>query len=595
MKEKIKIGIKFLKKKLRISVVFLTLLFGLLILTISYSYAFYTIATEKKNVISLTAGQFSYQLSGANITNNQVTVAPGTTFELPLVITSKNPVESNYQLYYEGTLPSGLKVSYIKESGSPNGTIGNNPNQKQLTLVIENNTSSNQNITLGIQGGLVNQENILLDNRTKIDQVFSYNQTYGFTGEVQEWVVPATGYYKVTLNAASGAQISNYKPGAGGYVSGIIYLKAQEKYYFYVGGQKSSFNLVPLNDTYVYASGGGATDMRLVKGNTFWDTESLRSRILVAGGGGGAEWPGSQGGAGGRLVADTGWGTTYGPPDNWNEENAQINYNISCHGGGQTSGGSCAGYPINASGTFGLAGWYNQWKSDGVTGSAEDNGGIGGGGYYGGGSMGYAHAGGGGSSFISGYAGVNAITTSGTHTNNTLHYSGKYFIDNNILPAYNVGVGKAEVTYLGLTHNKTNTKLNGVRYIKDCINSSSNLVDTTAIWNEVQAIKDGKNLAYGKTATLSGTVDSNYPIKNITDGDLESRSRTLTTGIQCVTVDLGAVYDLDEIAVWHYWDDWRAYNDHSLSVSRDNISYTTISTNSNYAESSIGFHIDAWD
>ena len=129
MKEKIKIGIKFLKKKLRISVVFITLLFGLLILTISYSYAFYTIATEKKNVISLIAGQFSYQLSGANITNNQVTVAPGTTFELPLVITSKNPVESNYQLYYEGTLPSGLKVSYIKESGSPNGTIGNNPNQ----------------------------------------------------------------------------------------------------------------------------------------------------------------------------------------------------------------------------------------------------------------------------------------------------------------------------------------------------------------------------------------------------------------------------------------------------------------------------------
>lgn len=191
--------------------------------------------------------------------------------------------------------------------------------------------------------------------------------------------------------------------------------------------------------------------------------------------------------------------------------------------------------------------------------------------------------------------GVNAITASGTHTNNTLHYSGKYFIDNNILPAYNVGVGKAEMTYLGLTHNKKNTKLNGVRYIKDCINSSSNLVDTTAIWNEVQAIKDGKNLAYGKTATLSGTVDSNYPIKNITDGDLESRSRILTTGIQCVTVDLGAVYDLDEIAVWHYWDDWRAYNDHSFSVSRDNISYTTISTKSDYAESSIGFHIDAWD
>ena len=50
----------------------------------------------------------------------------------------------------------------------------------------------------------------------------------------------------------------------------------------------------------------------------------------------------------------------------------------------------------------------------------------GGSGYYGGGSQ-YTSGGGGGSSFISGYAGCNAVNNAGTHTGQPVHFSGMTF------------------------------------------------------------------------------------------------------------------------------------------------------------------------
>ncbi|MDD3048451.1 MAG: glycine-rich protein [Bacilli bacterium] len=110
----------------------------------------------------------------------------------------------------------------------------------------------------------------------------------------------------------------------------------------------------------------------------------LRDRIMVAAGGG----SGTTAGAGGNLTGQNGVGSGAGTA------------------GTQTAGG--AGY---GGGGFGYGG-----------------GGCGGGsGYYGGGGGTCATGGGGGSSFISGYTGVDAVDAQGQHTGEIEHYSGKVF------------------------------------------------------------------------------------------------------------------------------------------------------------------------
>jgi len=60
----------------------------------------------------------------------------------------------------------------------------------------------------------------------------------------------------------------------------------------------------------------------------------------------------------------------------------------------------------------------------------------------------------------------------------------------------------------------------------------------------------------------------------------------------CVTVDLQEEQDLDEIKVWHYYKDGRAYKNHTLSISSDNSTWTKIINNqSGVAETSDGISV----
>ena len=99
---------------------------------------------------------------------------------------------------------------------------------------------------------------------------------------------------------------THYKGGCGGYVKGTISLPSNLNLYVYVGGagtkngETRTFNgggrCAATDDG--CASGGGATDIRLRSGN--WnDFNSLLSRIIVAGGGAGAERTNPAGAAGG--------------------------------------------------------------------------------------------------------------------------------------------------------------------------------------------------------------------------------------------------------------------------------------------------------
>lgn len=134
-------------------------------------------------------------------------------------------------------------------------------------------------------------------------------KTFNYTGNVQKWVVPASGTYLFKTWGASGgdARIVNTDTivensgGAGGYATGTKYLTAGQTLYIYVGGEgqdagtaaytkaaggyngggdggtELSGESYPENG----AGGGGASDIRTSK-------DDLNSRLIVAGGGGGA-------------------------------------------------------------------------------------------------------------------------------------------------------------------------------------------------------------------------------------------------------------------------------------------------------------------
>ncbi|MBS7020431.1 MAG: hypothetical protein KH135_00970 [Firmicutes bacterium] len=233
------------------------------------------------------------------------------------------------------------------------------------------------------------------------------------TKQYQVYTVPETGVYLIELWGAAGNFIYNGIPGKGVYTSGYIKLEKGETYYIYVGSQELEYTGIGFNGSKGILPGGGATDIRLTPG-LWYDFNSLKTRIMVAAGGGGAERV--KGGAGGGLTGYPGTGI-------------HTTLLTNGTGGTQTSGGiagtgSDEKYNKGEKGFFGIGG-------TGCVGCS-DVGPGGGGGYYGGGSVSYAGGAGGGSSFISGYPGCDAMKESSTesniiHTGQPNHYSGKIF------------------------------------------------------------------------------------------------------------------------------------------------------------------------
>jgi len=243
---------------------------------------------------------------------------------------------------------------------------------------------------------------------------------------VQEFTAPLNTTYKIECWGASGGNHSSVYGGKGGYCFGMITLPYNSRFYVYVGQSgdetvEHTFNgggKANLNKR--AKSGGGATDVRLTEGNTWSDFNSLKSRIIIAAGGGGAiaHAGGCGGGNAGGLFGYDGFYTVSAP------DHASLTL---ATGATQTSGGMKAGSSNYAAtdGTFGIGGDSDEeWSSGG------------GSGYYGGGGGAAANcivgSGSGGSSFISGYTGCDAISESSTedniiHTGQPNHYSGKVF------------------------------------------------------------------------------------------------------------------------------------------------------------------------
>ncbi len=577
------------------------ILVGILLIS-GISYAVWSIYFTQSSTNRITAKCFSTTFSEGNaitLTKTLPTTDEEGMKENPYTFTLNNTCDlaAEYQLNIEVLNDSTLSSEYVKIALDNQKSILSSNLEATPTIANANKSYTINNglllqgdsITFNLRSWLdINTTTEQGSNKTfkskitiitkPIESNVELTNEFIYTGTFQEYVVPMNGYYEIELWGAEGTFYSGTAnlTGLGGYTSGKIKLNKGEKLYFYLGeagkkiGSASSFNAGTASSGGYPA--GGATDVRIISGS--WsDSISLRSRIMVAGGGGTAA--GFKAGNGGNLIAGSCNSAT---------------------GGTQTAGGVGAS-PFTA-GVFGIGG----------------NGHGGGGGYYGGGGGNTANCGsGGGSSYISGYAGSNSILeTGGTtsapiHSNNTIHYSGKYFINGIMKKGINKGNGKAKITYIrNTTPSKTNTKLNNVRYIKSCINGNS--ISVNNFWVELSAIKNGLNIAKNKLPVgTSPQYDSINNYNLITDGIVDKNlagGRSLNSGLQCITIDLETTYDLDEIGLWlHWYDVGRIFYENTLSVGSTNVTGTspletilhTYSGTDGYIETSDGKRYTAWD
>lgn len=237
-----------------------------------------------------------------------------------------------------------------------------------------------------------------------------HSQTFGYTGAKQTFIVPA-GVRQLTISAHGGAgagfSIRNYNlPGFPGRIYAIVRVHPGDKLYIFVGGSggHGGFNgggaggAAGNGSGYGNGSpGGGASDVRV-------GGDKVNDRIIVAAGGGGSGgtylYSDADGGNGGGLVGESGFGYS----------------GISGGGGGggtQSTGGSGGsgglgsqskdGQP-GANGALGVGGNGGNGVAGGGSYSGLGGGG-GGGGYYGGGGGGGGAkydggGGGGGSSYV---------------------------------------------------------------------------------------------------------------------------------------------------------------------------------------------------
>ena len=238
--------------------------------------------------------------------------------------------------------------------------------------------------------------------------------------------------YIVTLNVGRyqfecwGARGSGSgTPGLGAYTSGIIKISKLSTFFVNIGATAETssypsaiYNCVPFSST-TYCYGGGATDVRLYNSDSWMNTKSLISRIMVAAGGGGAEWPKSTGGNGGAPNGG----------DSYTALGGDMSYSVSPNptfGATNEKGGYCTTtYRLDKDrsvfpGSFGIAGYST---------TSDDMGGIGGGGHYGGGTPDYGGGGSGGSSFVSGHPLCNSVknSTAISASGSSVHFSGLKF------------------------------------------------------------------------------------------------------------------------------------------------------------------------
>ena len=251
--------------------------------------------------------------------------------------------------------------------------------ENDSSVIVEGEVGTEVGNTYPITYTVLDSNDNIMDRVVRNVTLVASETILNYTGDVQNYVVPINGLYKIEVWGAQGGTVGEYSQGGkGGYTVGNINLAHGDILHAYVGGQGSfSKNKSVLggfngggssgygSDT-SGGSGGGATDVRI-------DGTGLSNRVIIAGGGGGA---GSK-----NDSSDLGTGGAGGGTSGLLGAYSTASYNGAP--GTSSSGGTAATYSENvtilptsgALGTGGNGGSYNDTYG----------GGGGGAGYYGGG------------------------------------------------------------------------------------------------------------------------------------------------------------------------------------------------------------------
>lgn len=277
---------------------------------------------------------------------------------------------------------------------SPSGTseTGHSGNGYCRITVIECNSTA---LYGKLNGSMKKATSIYFKMNNKIygigaDNSSNTNMNFSYTGSVQTATLDP-GKYILECWGAQGGSYSSYSGGAGGYSIGTITLSQRTNLYIYVGGQPATqtstgatsggFNGGGYRNT--YKGGGGATDIRI-------GTDSLYSRVIVAGGGGSDGSSSQSGGyAGGTSGARGSFGYgSYGYGGNQTATYLSLNA-IASQGTNNNSSDCAAGFGFGGFGCYsssgyggaGGGGWYGG-QGTYPDGSGDDDGGGGGGSGY---------------------------------------------------------------------------------------------------------------------------------------------------------------------------------------------------------------------
>ena len=278
------------------------------------------------------------------------------------------------------------------------------------------------------------------------DVGIGYIYETGYTGKIEEFVVPFSGLYKLEVWGAQGAEKSAGKGGYGAYSTGNIILAGDSTIYIGVGGQgryrAGGFNgggngqYQAGGTTNAAGGGGGATHIAKKNGLLSALSNDINDILIVAAAGGGSSESNHAGGAGGGIQGNSGQGGCYIPT-----------------GGTQTTGGT-RGDRDSGHGGFGYGGSAPHGTSSRGTYGA----GGGGGGFYGGGGASYSSGNscGSGGAGGSGYIGNNKLKDKVMYCYNCLDSSIKSAktvstmnVDSDPISEYaKKGNGYARLTYL---------------------------------------------------------------------------------------------------------------------------------------------------
>lgn len=137
-----------------------------------------------------------------------------------------------------------------------------------------------------------------------------------------------------------------------------------------------------------------------------------------------------------------------------------------------------------------------------------------------------------------------------------------------------------------------------IRYIRNYLNGNS--LDNYNRWVEIKAFDIyGNNVALGKTVSANFTPSSSYkPLSALVDNDVNT-ANFISSGVsnkqEYVQIDLGDLYFIEKIIMWHYYGDSRIYHGNVLQVSTNGTNWITVfdsSVDGEYVETASGFIVD---